>query len=266
MNKVLLIDKPAGWTSFDVVAKIRNRLQGPGSRIHKDKASSQKPEASSSCKRLRVGHAGTLDPFATGLLIVLVGDETKNQDQYMKLPKEYEATLKLGYTSTTGDPEGTVLQIPNNKFLPTLKSESRLSYSKSRENVGKIPNKTQITKILNKFTGEQRQIPPKYSAIKIKGKKAYELARAGKDFRLDPRVISIYDLQILNFKYPKLSIKVKCSSGTYIRTLAEDIGKALGCGAYLTALRRTKIGNLSVKQAKTIEDIFLPVIPDSCPS
>lgn len=230
MGKILLIDKEAGWTSFDVVAKVRSALRKQ-STINNQQTNGQKPKASSARTKVRVGHAGTLDPFATGLLIVLTGDETKNQDKYMKLPKEYEATLRLGYESTTGDPEGVLTQ---SKKL-------------------KVKSKKEVEETLKQFIGEINQVPPKYSAIKIKGKKAYELAREGKKFELKPRIVILYSIEVQSYKFPELSIKVRCSSGTYIRTLAEDIGKALGCGAYLTALRRTKIGSYSVDDALTVD-------------
>lgn len=215
MDKVLLIDKPAGWTSFDIVAKIRNS---------KSKQAGQK---------VKVGHAGTLDPFATGLLIVLVGNETKKQDEFMKQDKEYLATLKLGETSSTGDPEGETTKVTD-----------------------KIPTDHDIKKALVKFTGKIEQTPPQHSAIKINGKRAYELARAGQKVKLKPRTIIIYSMVVLDYNYPELKIKVRCSSGTYIRTLAEDIGKELGTGAYLTGLRRTKIGNFKIEDSKTIQELL----------
>jgi len=236
MNKILLIDKPADWTSFDVVAKIRgevrkhstfNNQQG---NLNVQTTSCQLPTA-----KVRVGHAGTLDPFATGLLIVLIGSETKNQDRYMKQDKEYVATLKLGETSTTGDPEGEITQFSSDNFQFSIED---------------------IDKILRQFTGEISQVPPIYSAIKVDGKRAYALARAGATPIMKSRQVVIYSLQLLNY-YPEeaeLQLHVKCSSGTYIRTLAEDIGKALGCGAYLTALRRTKIGEYDVQGAKTVDE------------
>ncbi len=218
MNEILFIDKPAGWTSFDVVAKIRGILQ--------------KKEG----QKVKVGHAGTLDPFATGLLIVLVGDATKEQDKFMKLDKEYVATLKLGCTSTTGDPEGEI------KEFQILNS--------------KIPNKSQIENILKeKFIGKIEQTPPAFSAIKVNGQRAYALARRGEKVDLEPRQIIIYDIKIEDYNWPELKITVHCSSGTYIRTLAEDLGKELKVGAYLTVLKRTKIGKYSLSKAKKISDI-----------
>lgn len=223
MEQVLLIDKPKDWTSFDVVAKIRN-----AARVKYG-------------KKMKVGHTGTLDPFATGLLIILVGQATKKQDEFMKLDKEYEATIKLGYTSTTGDPEGEITAC-HSEFI-----------SESGEILKQVQN-VEIKKILNKFTGEIEQTPHSFSAIKINGKRAYQLAREGQEVKIEPRKVTIYELEILKFEFSELTVRVKCSSGTYIRSLAEDIGKELGCGAYLTELRRTKIGKYNIEDAKTVQE------------
>jgi len=227
MNQVLLIDKPADWTSFDVVAKIRSAAR-----------------TISGNKKIKVGHAGTLDPFATGLLIVLIGDETKKQDNYMKQDKEYEATLKLGFTSTTGDPEGAITSFRHSE----PGEESRFTGPGSF-----VPTQDDVQVALKGLQGTISQTPPIYSAIKVDGQRAYKLAREGKIPEMKPRQINIYELQILSYQFPMLEIRVKCSSGTYIRTLAEDIGKALGTGAYLTALRRTKIGEYDISNALTVE-------------
>lgn len=228
MDNIYLIDKPAGWTSFDVVAKIRGLL-------------SQKEG-----KRIKVGHAGTLDPFATGLLIVLVGSKTKRQDEFMKLDKEYEATLKLGFTSTTGDPEGTITP-----SLRGIKDDEAILEQDRHAQLAM----TEIEEVLKKFVGKIKQTPPSFSAIKINGERAYKLARTGKDIKIKPRTILIYSSEVLDYKYPLLKLKIKCSTGTYIRTLAEDIGKKLGTGAYLTKLCRIKIGDYNVYDAMTIEEL-----------
>ncbi len=223
MNKILLLDKPVGWTSFDVVAKIRNAVNIV------DRANSVVKTKHGA----KIGHAGTLDPFATGLLIVLVGKEmTKQQDTFMKQDKEYMATLKLGFTSTTGDPEGTLTQFSNKDFQFSI---------------------TDIEKVLKQFAGEITQIPPIYSAIKVDGDRAYKLAREGKTPVMKSRKVTIKSLKIENYEYPYLKIIAACSSGTYIRTLGEDIGKVLGCGAYLTELRRTKIGEYRIEDAISVE-------------
>ena len=210
-NQIILIDKPAGISSFGAVAKVRRELtQEFGHKI-------------------KVGHTGTLDPFATGLLILLTGKMTKKSHEFLKLDKIYEATLKLGYTSTTGDPEGEIKKLNDNNI--------------------KID---EIKKTIKTFIGEIEQTPPKYSAIKINGERAYKLARKNKDFEIPSRTVEIYNIKILKYNYPELKIRTHVSSGTYIRTLAEDIGKKLGTGAYLISLRRIKIGNYDIKNAKKI--------------
>lgn len=212
MNKIYLIDKEAGWTSFDVVAKMRGIM---GVK--------------------KIGHAGTLDPFATGLLIVLVGkDATKRQDEYMKQDKEYEATLELGKVSTTGDPEGEI-------------SSAGASSTVAQE---------KIEKVLKKFIGDIEQVPPAHSAIKVNGKKAYELARKGKDVKLKSRKVIIHNIEIIGYSWSFLKIVVTCGSGTYIRSLARDIGEALETGAYLKELRRTKIGDFNAIDAVKVGDII----------
>lgn len=236
MDEILLVDKPAGWTSFDVVAKVRGAL-----RARFEIRNSQRPWAQpkgkfeiESLKKIRVGHAGTLDPFATGLLIILIGAATKRQDSYMKLDKEYEATLVLGSRSDTGDPEGHISKTPKKEY--------------------QVPSEPRISKVLKQYLGQIEQIPPQYSAIKVSGKPAYKYARQGKEVALRPRTIEIYKIDLLKYHFPELQIRVSCSSGTYIRTLAQDIGNWLGCGAYLQELRRTKIGDFDLKEAKRLEE------------
>lgn len=206
---VLLVDKPAGWTSFDVVAKIRGQL-----RQHYAEQG-VKPTK----RQLRVGHAGTLDPFATGLLIILLGDATKKAGDFLKLDKTYEATIRLGEVSTTGDPEG--------EMTPTIAPSS--------------PHEADIEYVLERFTGTITQTPPKFSAIKVGGQRAYKLARQGKDVEVPPRQVTIYSIEQLGYAYPDLRVRTHVSSGTYIRTLAQDIGEALGTGAYCLELRRCSI-------------------------
>ncbi len=207
---VLLVDKPTGWTSFDVVAKIR-------SQIHADYVSrGEKPTK----RQLRVGHTGTLDPFATGLLIILLGDATKRSDEFLKADKTYEATIRLGQTSTTGDPEGEIIDTSQDK-----------------------PSLTEVKQALGRFRGEITQVPPAFSAIKINGQRAYKLARQGQVVEVPARRVTIHSIELLDYSYPELKIRTHVSSGTYIRTLAEDIGAALGTGAYCRTLRRTRVGS-----------------------
>lgn len=226
MNKdeanIVLVDKPASWTSFDVVAKIRGQIR----RELQEKG--QKPTK----KQLRVGHAGTLDPFATGLLIILKGDACKQAGEFLKLGKIYEFTAKLGESSTTGDPEGEITPVSDT-----------------------IPSKEAVLEALDSLTGQITQIPPIYSAIKIGGKRAYKLARDGKDIDMPPRQVEIYRLELISYQYPYIKAVCNVSSGTYIRTLVEDIGNYLKSGAYCTELRRTKIGEYDIKDTKSIDNL-----------
>jgi tRNA pseudouridine55 synthase len=211
---ILLVDKPANLTSFGVVARVRRVLSNKQG------------------KRVKVGHTGTLDPFATGLMILVIGDECKNAGSYSKLDKVYEATITLGQTSTTGDPEGDI--ISHSDFKPSL---------------------TDVNSVVARFIGEIEQTPPIYSAIKIDGQRAYKMARAGKTIEMPVRKVQIYDLKILDYSYPLLKIRASVSSGTYIRTLAEDIGLVLKTGAYCSQLRRISIADWSVDNAQTLEQI-----------
>jgi len=221
IGKFILIDKPIDWTSFDAVAFLRRQ------------ARQQFPDQ----KNIRVGHAGTLDPFATGLLIIGVGRQaTKQLDKIKNLEKTYEAVIRLGATSDTDDCTGKIQPVKSDKKdSPTVELKN-------------------IKKILKTFVGEQEQIPPMYSAKSIGGQRLYKLARQGKTVERPPSKIKIYKIKLLDFNWPNLSIEVKCSSGTYIRTLAHDIGQKLDVGGYCLELRRTKIGNYSIKRAQKIKD------------
>lgn len=210
---LVLIDKPAGITSFGVVARVRRQLSEQAG------------------KRMKVGHTGTLDPFATGLLILVVGDYTKRAAEFSKLDKTYEATLVLGQVSSTGDPEGELKAISSKK-----------------------PLLDQVETAVGKFVGQISQTPPVYSAIKVGGVRAYKLARRGEEVEMPSRQVTIHDLKILDYKYPELKIVCSVSSGTYIRTLAEDIGRELGVGAYTLNLRRLSVGGWNVGQAQKIDE------------
>jgi tRNA pseudouridine55 synthase len=207
-GKVLLIDKPLTWTSFDAVKKVRI-LTGVS----------------------KVGHAGTLDPLATGLLIICTGKFTKKINEYMAAEKEYTGTFTLGATTPTYDLES----------VPVPKAD----YSDVSSEM--IMGATQ------QFTGKIMQTPPAHSAIKKSGTPAYILARKGKEVKMDPRPITISSFEITAIQLPVVQFKVVCSTGTYIRSLANDFGEALGCGAYLSSLRRTRIGTFNVDDALTIE-------------
>ncbi len=199
-----LVHKPIGISSFGVVAKVR-RITG----IRK------------------VGHAGTLDPEAEGLMIILVGkDYTRKADSFLKLDKTYEVEATLGQTSTTGDREGELSQVS-----------------------GRQPSKDEVHKALDQFQGDILQTPPLYSAIKVGGQRAYKLARAGKEVAIEPRKVTVASIELLDYSYPKLSFRADVSSGTYIRSLVEDIGTALGTGAYMSALMRTRVGSYNLDGA-----------------
>jgi tRNA pseudouridine55 synthase len=214
MDGILLIDKPKGWTSHDVVAKVRNVLR------------TASPKSQVPSPKIKVGHTGTLDPLATGLLVLVVGSYTKRASEFSKLDKTYEVGMKLGATSTTGDAEGTIqvtsMQVPSNK---------------------------KVEAVIKQFVGEIAQAPPAYSAIKVGGQRAYKLARAGKEVQLEPRKVKIYEITDIEYAYPDIKFTAKVSSGTYIRSLVEDIGKKLGTGAYMTELNRTEVGLYKVKNA-----------------
>lgn len=207
-GQVILIDKPLHWTSFDAVRKIRNLI-----------------------KIKKVGHAGTLDPLATGLLIVCTGKFTKKINEYMAQEKEYTGSFTLGAVTPTYDLESTPLD---------FKDFSAITVE-------------QLKEMTQPFIGEIQQVPPIYSAIKKDGVALYELARRGVDVELKPRTITIKEFEITKVELPVVHFKVVCSTGTYIRSLAHDYGGALGCGAYLSALRRTKIGEHLVENAVGIE-------------
>ncbi len=223
MDEVLLIDKPVGWTSFDVVAKIRGSI----------KARYVKAGIKPTKRQLRVGHAGTLDPFATGLLIVLLGESCKKAGEYLKLDKTYIFTAKLGEVSSTGDPEGSIE--PVSSSIPTI---------------------GEVKSVINRFQGLIDQTPPAFSAIKINGKRAYSLARKGVEIEMPSRQVLVSKLNIVEYKYPYLKCECEVSSGTYIRSLVEDIGRELATGAYCEELRRTKIGKYDVSDARSVEDII----------
>lgn len=209
-GQVILVDKPLQWTSFDVVRKIRSTI-----RIKK------------------VGHAGTLDPLATGLLIVCTGKFTKKINEYMGMEKEYTGTFTLGASTPTYDLESEPIE---HRSLDGLNNEM-------------------IHAATAPFIGEIQQVPPIHSAIKKDGKPVYLLARKGVDVELQPRTITIHHFTIENIALPIVEFRVVCSTGTYIRSLAHDFGKQLGCGAYLSSLRRTRIGNFDVNNAKQMDEL-----------
>jgi tRNA pseudouridine55 synthase len=213
-GRVLLIDKPLDWTSFDVVRKIRNTI-----------------------KIKKVGHAGTLDPLATGLLILCTGKFTKKINEYMAQEKEYTGTITLGAVTPTYDLESEP---------ESLKSLDGITEELIRETA-------------KQFTGEILQTPPIHSAIKQKGKPVYLLARKGVNVALEPRKVTISDFEITNVGMPVISFRVVCTTGTYIRSLANDFGAVLGSGGYLSKLRRTRIGNFKVEDAMNMEEFITSI-------
>lgn len=244
MDGFLLIDKPSGFTSHDVVAKVRGILRKAASQqsaVNSQKLSTGDSRLSTPSPKVKVGHTGTLDPFATGLLILVLGSYTKRAGEFSKLDKIYEAELTLGATSTTGDIEGRI-------------TTKNVHMDKKRGGV------REVEQVLQKFVGQIGQRPHRYSAVKINGQRAYKLARQGKEVKLEPRQVTIYELRVTSFDYPKLCLTAKVSSGTYVRSLAEDIGEALGTGAYLSALRRTQIGDFKVENAQSINEVSLAKI------
>ncbi len=208
-GQVILIDKDYQWTSFDVVKKIRGSL-----RIKK------------------VGHAGTLDPLATGLLIICTGKKTKEIQNFQDLPKSYKGTFYLGAIRPSHDKETEITE---------------------RKPVSDITNE-QLVLAASSFEGEIMQVPPSFSAIKKDGKRLYEFAREGKKIKVEARNLTVYSFDITNINLPLIDFQLKCSKGFYVRSLARDFGKVLGCGAYLESLRRTGIGDINVEEALTINE------------
>lgn len=214
-GETILVDKPYGWTSFDVVKRIRGvMLRRLG------------------VKKMKVGHAGTLDPLATGVMIVVSGKSTKLIEQLQSGVKEYIATIALGATTPSYDLETEI-----DALYPTAHI--------SRELVGEV---------LAKFTGRIEQVPPAFSACKIDGKRAYKMARKGDAVELKPKILVIDEIELLEYSPESITIRVVCSKGTYIRALARDIGAALGSGGHLTALRRTRVGDVSIDRCLSLDD------------
>lgn len=213
-SQIILVDKPAGMSSFGVVARVRSVLSKKFGH------------------KIKVGHTGTLDPFATGLLILMTGKNTKLCQEFLKHDKEYIATIYLGKISSTGDIEGEINDVSD--YEPSLE---------------------EVSSVLSKFVGKITQTVPNFSAVKIDGKRAYDLARKGIMVEMPTREVEIYECELISYSYPEVIIRAHVSSGTYIRTLGEDIGKELKTGAHLTALRRTKIADYKIEDAKTLEEL-----------
>jgi tRNA pseudouridine55 synthase len=211
LNGILNVNKPAGLSSARVVAKVK-RLLPRGTKI---------------------GHAGTLDPFATGVLLLLVGKATKLCERLMDQPKQYEATVKLGGTTPTDDPESPETPTPGAQPV-------------SRE---------QVEAALKQFVGPILQRPPAFSALKVGGRRAYDLARKGHDVELQPRTVNVYAIELLDYAWPHVRLRIDCGRGTYIRSIARDLGEALRVGGHLTALVRTRVGEYSVADAHELNQL-----------
>lgn len=214
VGEILYFDKPLHWTSFDLVNKARYAIK-----------------RDLGIKKPKIGHAGTLDPLATGVLIVCTGKKTKMIEKLQYETKEYVATIKLGETT------------------PSFDLETEVDATFHTEHI----TKELVEETLKKFLGEIQQIPPAYSAVKVDGKRAYEYARKGKEVELKPKTLVIDEIELLEYEMPVIKVRVVCSKGTYIRALARDIGEALNSGAHLTALRRTRIGDVTVNDCISIE-------------
>lgn len=217
LEGILLVDKPADHTSHDVVARLRGKL-----------------------KMKRIGHAGTLDPMATGLLIVLVGKATRVSQYLMGLDKEYEGTIELGKTTDTQDAEGEVLET---RPVPPLSA-------------------AEIAAAMGTFLGDQYQTPPMYSAVKVAGVPLYKSARKGEEVEREARFIRVSSWELTRLALPRLDFRLRCTKGTYVRTLANDLGRKIGCGAHLAALRRTAIEKFALADALTLDQINAMTLPE----
>ena len=211
MFGILNLDKPVGFSSAKAVDRVKRLIP----------------------RGIKIGHAGTLDPFATGVLLLLVGKATRCCESLMDSPKQYDAMVRFGQTSDTDDPTGNV---------------QPFAYAN-------IPTLAEIESALIPFKGEVQQLPPTFSALRIGGKRAYALAREGKPVPVQPRMVKIYDLQILSYTWPDLSLRVDCGRGVYIRSIARDLGQILNVGGHLQTLRRTKVGRFDVNDAKKLEEL-----------
>lgn len=209
IDGILVINKPKDWTSFDVVAKIRNKLNVK-----------------------KIGHTGTLDPQATGVLVLCVGKGTKLCQKLIGLDKEYVCDITLGAKSDTDDREGEIIPTPHASKIPL----------------------TKIEEALKEFRGTFEQIPPTFSAKKVKGRRAYQLARKGKPVELKPVKVTVHSIQLLDYKWPVIKLKIHCGKGFYVRSLARDIGEKLGVGGYLSDLKRTRVGHFSIERTVTIDE------------
>lgn len=214
-GELICIDKPLGWTSFDAVKRVRGAIQR---RLH--------------MKKFKVGHAGTLDPLATGVLLICTGRATRRIEELQAGDKEYVATIRLGATT------------------PSYDLETEIDATFPWEHI----TREAVEEMLPRFTGRIMQVPPVFSAVKIDGKRAYNLARKGREVELKAKSLEIKEMELLRFDAPEMEIRIVCSKGTYIRALARDMGEALGSGAHLTGLRRTRVGKVKVEDCLSVEE------------
>ncbi|MBX3379462.1 MAG: tRNA pseudouridine(55) synthase TruB [Phycisphaeraceae bacterium] len=213
---LLVIDKQQGFTSMDVCAILRTRLRRAGAP-----------------KRIKVGHAGTLDPLATGVLVVLIGNATRSVNVFMASEKEYTTTIDLSRSSTSDDLGGEVAEVP----------------------VGSPPDRSAVERALKAFRGEIMQLPPQFSAMKVGGERAYKLAREGTHAPLQPRPVQIHSIELRSYQWPLVDLHIRCGKGVYIRSLARDLGISLKTGGLLTSLRRTRVGKHGIEMAKTLDQL-----------
>lgn len=214
-GELICIDKPLGWTSFDAVKRVRGAIQR---RLH--------------VKKFKVGHAGTLDPLATGVLLICTGRATRKIDELQSGDKEYVATIRLGATT------------------PSFDLETEVDATYPWEHI----SREDVERVLPTFTGRIMQVPPVFSAVKVEGKRAYNLARKGEEVELKAKPLEIKEMELLSFDAPDMVVRIVCSKGTYIRALARDLGRALGSGAHLTSLKRTRVGKVRIENCLSVDD------------
>jgi tRNA pseudouridine55 synthase len=248
LSGVINLDKPPGMSSAKAVDKVKHLLP----------------------RGTKIGHAGTLDPFATGVLLLLVGRATRLCERLMDQPKQYEATVKLGATTATDDPESP--EEPGDTGVPPVRAtdanqrstslfQSDTQHGQDARVTGKLLHRDDIVRVLPQFIGAIQQRPPAFSAMKIAGRRAYELARDGKSPQLQPRTVNVYKIDLLDFAWPLLRLRIDCGRGTYIRAIARDLGAALGVGGYLTQLRRTRSGEFAIDSSVTLERLGADGVP-----
>jgi tRNA pseudouridine55 synthase len=231
MDGILNLDKPPGISSARAVDRVKQLLP----------------------RKTKIGHAGTLDPFATGVLVLLIGKGTKLCERLMDQPKQYEATVKFGATTATDDPES-----PEEPWVSTSSRGTGFQpVSPPQEDHGLQTRATRnaIDRVLPRFVGAIQQRPPAFSAMKVDGQRAYKLARGGEDVKLEPRTVQVYGIEVLDYAWPLLRLRIDCGRGTYIRAIARDLGEVLDVGGHLTQLRRTRVGDFTIERSTTLEQL-----------